>query len=348
MHGIWPKKPGETTAQAKSVRHHNSCLLEELHLNERTVDGQSLVGPVHESPRASVSSLASYLSSLYPRFLYGTPRSRCPDYRLRPWNWPGHCSTFCKRRRRCVSYGAHGKRTQRDSGRDFQQGWARGLCDGRPDVGDSLRACCRRMPRKVRPDRYPRKQCRALWPGGSRGRLSAGGIRQSHCRTPSRGVSLVETRSAGDVRAAVRRDPEHLQPVGEVGLRVGLRLRRREGGHAGADASHSGGRSAEGRPRECHLPRTGDGNANVQGSWRRAREENGRERKGTIGRFSERFATGPRADGGGNRASSTLSLLRAIQRHDGTIHQRGWGRRVLLKDFAISAKDYVEPRAGWP
>jgi len=53
--------------------------------------------------------LASFPGSLYPRFLYGAPRSRCPDYWLRTWNRPGHRSPFAKEGAARVSFGAHGE-----------------------------------------------------------------------------------------------------------------------------------------------------------------------------------------------------------------------------------------------
>src|SRR3989442_1483156 len=90
-------------------------------------------------------------------------------------------------------------------------------------------------------------------------------------------VALI-TGSGGNVRAAVWRDPEHLKYLGEGGLRVGLGLCRGKSRDAGADAGHSRGRSAKRGTRECYLPRTGNGNADVEGPGRRARKENGCER----------------------------------------------------------------------
>jgi len=46
----------------KSVKDHAKSLHEELHLNERTVDGQSQKRSVHESPRVSVRWLAFALA----------------------------------------------------------------------------------------------------------------------------------------------------------------------------------------------------------------------------------------------------------------------------------------------
>src|SRR5260370_31568345 len=72
-------------------------------------------GPTDARERFAIelrrSQLASFPGSLYPRFLYGTPRSRSPNYWLRTWNRPGHRPAFCKRRRRRVSDGAHGEGT---------------------------------------------------------------------------------------------------------------------------------------------------------------------------------------------------------------------------------------------
>src|SRR5260370_26492607 len=62
--------------------------------------------------RIRVFRLASIPGSLYSLFLYGTPRSRCFDNGLGPWNRPGHRPAFCEGGGSGVSYGAHGKGTR--------------------------------------------------------------------------------------------------------------------------------------------------------------------------------------------------------------------------------------------
>jgi len=54
-------------------------------------------------------------------------------------------------------------------------------------------------------------------------------------------------------------DSEYLQPFGEGGLCLGLRLCRREGGNVGTDARDGRGRRSERCSRERYLPRTGYG-----------------------------------------------------------------------------------------
>src|SRR3989442_1497652 len=179
------------------------------------------------------SRLASFPGSLYPRFLYGTPRSRCTDYRLRPWNRPGHRSTFCEGRRGRVSYRAHGKGTRLHYSGDSECRGTGRIHRGGFIEGSRLRGNRCGSARKVRQDRHSGEQCGALRPGGSGGRVSARGIRQGDCRSSSCGISAIKTRVAGDVLAAVRRNPEYLQPFRESRLRVGLGLCRGEGGMLG-------------------------------------------------------------------------------------------------------------------
>src|SRR6266852_133932 len=291
-----------------------------------------------EQPGTAMTGLlVSALPSLYSRGPYAAQRSGCTHHWFGARNRWDHRPSLCKGRRRRVSYRAYGKGTRLDCGGDWEWRRTRRLRYRGFIAGSRLQACRRHGTRKVRPDRHPGEQRGALRPGGSRGSLSAGGIRQGDCRSPSCGVFAFETRPAGNVRAAIRRDPEYLQPLGKGGLLLGLGLRRGESGNAGADARHGRGRRAQGRPRECHLSRTCDGNPDVEGFRRRARKKNGCERRGTTSRISEWPVAGPRADRGGNRASCTVLVLGTIQRHDWPVDQRRRRYGVLLKILPTAA-----------
>src|SRR5260370_13616772 len=134
-----------------------------------------------------------------------------------------------------------------------------------------------RNAQEIRPRGYSCEQRRTLRARGAGGRVSAGGVRESHQRAPARGVSVEQAGAGGNVCAEIRGYSEYLESFREVGVWVGFGVCGGQGRFAGTYPRDGCGSCAEWRARERDLSGAGDGNGDEQGTRQHARQEIKRE-----------------------------------------------------------------------
>src|SRR5208337_2663472 len=147
---------------------------------------------------------------------------------------------------------------------------------------------------------------------------------------PARRILAEQTCAAGNVRAQVRRHSAYFEHFGKKRVWLGIGLRRRKGGHSRIDTCDGCRSFAQGRARECHLPRAGHGDRHVQGIGEYAGEKTRRHSRRTTETLSGFAVAGTRPNRFGDCPGRSISLLGLVQRHRRPISQRGWRRRFFL------------------